>query len=132
MKARRAAEATGDAPGRNGAPTDGWIRTMRTARGVSLRQRAQSSASRATACTSPNGGKSRAASRCTSFGASRRRWSATCSTRSCHARRQGRAPSQKYATQLRAREDADERAVLESSVEPVGTPVDGVRARLEK
>ena len=38
MKARRAAEAAGDTPGRNGAPADGWIRTMRTARGVSLRQ----------------------------------------------------------------------------------------------
>jgi predicted DNA-binding mobile mystery protein A len=35
MKARRAADASG---GGNGAPPDGWIRTMRQARGISLRQ----------------------------------------------------------------------------------------------
>ena len=39
MKVRKAAEESGGGgPGRNGAPRDGWIRTMRHARGVSLRQ----------------------------------------------------------------------------------------------
>src|SRR5262249_7436250 len=133
MKVRKAADTAGDA-GHNGAPPDGWIRTMRQARGVSLRQLGKKLGIQG---DSGHVAERRGVEGRISIYQLRRLAAALeCDLFYAFIPRQpgaGARPSQRYAAALRAREDADEVSALTATstpgeeVQPEGRQPKGVR-----
>jgi predicted DNA-binding mobile mystery protein A len=132
MKARKAQQAGGAAAGNSGAPVDGWIRTMRQARGVSLRQLGSKLGIKG---NSVHVAERREIEGGISIYQLRRIAGALdCDLFYAFVPRQGGArPSQRYAAALRAREDISDVSVLkvamESAVEAAVAPSDQPAAR---